>query len=172
MERDHFIQATARTLGLSSEAVRESLKRVSAGVAKQPASDSGSKVRGTPVAPKRSPRQIREEQVLATIHAYPGTPLAKRLESEYSRITEALQLPLEVPSESALFIAEQAFGEDPEEVAADELLRAFEEAVIREAYQIAVADLRRAESSGDSGLVVQAQALCTKLSARLAQLGA
>jgi DNA primase len=173
MEREHFIQATARTLGLSSEAVRESVKR-SAQVA--PATQTGAPtsttVRGAPAAPRRSPREIREQQVLATIHAYQGTPLAKRLEAEYSRITEALQLPTDVPSESALFKAEESFGENPEEGAADELLRAFEEAVIREAYQAAVADLRRAESSGDSGLVVQAQALCAKLSARLAQFGA
>ncbi|MFM2330746.1 MAG: primase, primase protein, partial [Candidatus Parcubacteria bacterium] len=173
MEREHFIQATARTLGLSTEAVRESVKRsVLATPATQTGAPASTTVRGVPAAPKLSARQTREQQVLATIHAYPGTPLAKRLETEYSRITEAVALPPEVPSESALFKAEEIFGEGPTEEAADELLRAFEEAVIREAYQTAVADLRRAESSGDSGLVVQAQALCAKLSARLAQFGA
>ena len=169
MEREHFIQATARALGLSGEAVRESLKRV----AKHPEAASSTTSRERPSrSPARSPRDSRSQQLLAVMHAYPGTPLAKRIESEYCRITEAEHLPLEIPSEPALFTAEQTFGEGPPEGAADELLRAFEEAVIREAYQSAVADLRRAESSGDVTVVLQAQALCAKLSARLALFGA
>ena len=68
--------------------------------------------------------------------------------------------------------AEREFGEDPPETAADELLRAFEEAYIREAYQTAVQELRRAESSGDAAKVIEAEASCAKLSARLASLGA
>jgi DNA primase len=171
MERDHFIQSTARALGLSGEAVRESLKRVPKH--SDPAESTSNKERPSTASPRaRAPREIRTEQLLAVIHAYEGTPLAKRLESEYCRITEAKELPSGVPSEPALFTAEQTFGENPSEDAADELLRAFEEAVIREAYQEAVADLRRAESSGDSGLVASAQALCAKLSVRLAAFGA
>ena len=41
MERDHFVQAAARVLGLSSEAVRESLKRLP----KQPLVENGVRVR-------------------------------------------------------------------------------------------------------------------------------
>ena len=67
--------------------------------------------------------------------------------------------------------AEQTFGENPGEDAADELLSAFEEAVIREAYQEAVANLRRAEASGNASLIEDAQNRCAKLSARLAAFG-
>ena len=71
--------------------------------------------------------------------------LAERVKSEYCRITEALDLPLVILPEPALFYTEQTFGVDPGEEAADELLHAFEEAVIREAYQETVRNLRRAE---------------------------
>ncbi|MDO8593831.1 MAG: DNA primase [bacterium] len=170
MEREHFIQATARALSLSGEAVRESLKRIP----KQQA------VQGSTLAPNsqgrtflaaRSARDIRNEQLLAVVHAYPDTPLAKRVRTEYSRITEAEQFPSLMPSEPALFKAEQTFGEDPREDAADELLHAFEEAVIREAYQEAVMTLRRAEAAGDAAVVQVAQSACAKLSARLAAFG-
>ena len=164
MEREHFIQTTARALSLSGEAVRESLKRLP----KHPEiTDNAVRVQKTASPPVRSPRDIRGEQLLAVLHTYPNTPLAERVESEYRRITEAKQLPSEVPPESALFNAEQTFGEDPPVAVADELLHAFEEAVIREAYQSAVNDLRRAEASGDMVAVESAQTVCAKLSARL-----
>ncbi len=118
---------------------------------------------------KKTHRETRTQTLLAAIHAYPKTPLAKRIESEYSRITEA-PLPEDGVPESALFEAEQAFGEDPSVEAADELLNAFEEAVIREAYQEGVAELRRAEASKDSKAVESAQAKCARLSLRLSSL--
>jgi len=168
MERAHFIQATARTLGLSGEAVHESLARVP----KQSETTERTTVVSQSGQPQvRSPREIREEQLLAAIHVYRDTPLATRLKSEYCRITEAGQVPSEIPSEPALFKAEQTFGEDPQEDAAHELLRAFEEAVIREAYQGAVADLRRAEAAGGAAAVSEAQTACAKLSARLSVFG-
>ena len=73
-------------------------------------------------------------------------------------------------SEQVLFKAEQAFGDEPGEHAADELLRAFEEAVIREAYQEAVANLRQAETAGDIAMIETTGARCAELSARLASL--
>ncbi|MDO8567035.1 MAG: DNA primase [bacterium] len=166
MEREHSVQSTARILGLSGEAVRESLQHH---VRNRMVETSGAPAArpSMTILQKRSSRDIRSEQLLAVVHAYRDTPLAKRVESEYCRITEAEQLPSEASSEPALFFAEQTFGEDPREDAADELLRAFEEAVIREAYQEAVTDLRRAEATGDVALVVGAQAVCAKLSARL-----
>ena len=166
MESEHFVQSTARSLGLSGEAVRESLARlprVSAG--------ETSVATSTVSVVKRSARQLREEMLLAVVHAYRGTPLAKRIESEYCRMTEAQQVPSEAPSESALFAAEQSFGEDPGEDAADELLNTFEEAVIREAYQSAITDLRRAEAGGDTAAILRAQAECARISARLAAFG-
>ena len=169
MEREHFIQATARALGLSGEAVRESLKR--AAKHPEPVASISNKERPR-TSPPRSPREIRSEQLLAVMHAYPETPLAERVEKEYCRITGVSQLPSSESSEPALFKADEMFGEDPPEDAADELLHAFEEAVIREAYQSAVADLRRAEASGDAAAVSRAQEVCAKLSARLAAFGA
>ena len=115
---------------------------------------------------------MRTEQLLAIIHAYPGTPLAARVKAEYRRITEARDVPPVTLPESALFIAEQTIGDDPDETAGDELLRAFEEAVVREAYQTAVTELRRAEASADAPLVARTQRRCAELSARLAALGA
>ncbi|MFZ3043694.1 MAG: DNA primase [Minisyncoccia bacterium] len=167
MEREHFTQSAARALGLSTEAVRESLKRLP----KLQDADSGTNIQKQATYSVRTPRQSREEQLLSVLHAYPETPLAKRVKSEYFRISEAKLLPEMVLPEPALFLAEQTFGEEPSEDAADELLYAFEEAVIREAYQEAVKNLRRAEAAGDAAAIGNAQAVCAKLSARLAELG-
>ncbi|MDP1689738.1 MAG: DNA primase [bacterium] len=177
MEREHFMQSAARVLGLSTEAVRESLKRLPAspelqrGEPKLPDGVDNSQSQRAPASPTRSGLDMRAELLLAVVHAYPDTPLANRVKSEYIRITEAKSLPQTVFPEPTLFLAEQMFGEEPSEDAADELLRAFEEAVIRKAYQEAVKDLRRAEASGDASLIVDAQNQCAKLSARLALFG-
>lgn len=164
MEREHFVQAAARSLGLSSETVKESLKRIPREETRAPQARATDSI----PAPKRAPRDLRSEQLLAVVQAYPDTPLARRVAAEYSRITEALELPQATLPESALFTAEHAFGEHPGEEAADELLRAFETAVIREAYQEAIGELRKAERAGDSSAIQSAQAVCTKLAARLA----
>lgn len=167
MERDHFVQSAARSLGLSSEAVRESLKR------HPRLEDDASTTRATlaPAPPARPARELRSEQLIAVLHAYPDTPLAERVKARYCQITEAEQLPSDVPPESVVFSMEQTFGEDPTESAADELLRAFEEMVIREAYQESVANLRRAEAAGHEVAIEAAQAACADISARLAALG-
>ena len=168
MEREHFIQSAARTLGLSSEAVRESLKRLPKYSGTENSTPYAGKVGPPPIRPTV---EIRREQLLAVLHSYPTTELAERLKSEYCRITEAKELPLVALPESALFYAEQTFGENPDAHAGDELLHAFEEAVIREAYQTAVTNLRRAEASEDASLIADAQNRCAKLSARLAAFG-
>jgi hypothetical protein len=108
---------------------------------------------------------------LSVIAAYPNTPLAKRVKSEYLRITEAHQLPDGVPPEAVLFEVEQMFGKSPADDAADELLVAFEETVVRDAYQEAVAGLRRAEASGNPAAIESAQKACASISARLGALG-
>lgn len=166
MEREHFVQIAAQALGLSSEAVRESLKRSRGEEPRAPAARES----GGVTLPRRSARELRTEQLHAIVHAYPGTPLAERVKVRYGEITEA-ELSPDAPSEAVLFAIEQTFGEDPAEDAADELLHVFETAVIREAYQEAVADLRRAEAAGDEARIKDAQAICSKLSVRLAALG-
>jgi len=169
MEREHFIQVTARTLGLSNEAVRESLKKLPRVNIEEITTSTD-----TNKTVKHSARELREEIILAVLHSYKNTPLAKRVKLEYCRITGVQQVPSDVPSESVLFKVEQMFGEEPAEEAANELLHAFEEAVIREAYQEAVVHLRKVEarqSTNNSSEVEEAQAACAKISARLAAFG-
>jgi DNA primase len=168
MEREHFVQVAAHMLGLSNEAVRESLARIP----RQPIAVETAPVKGgVPVKATKSARETRSDQLVAVVHAYPGTPLAERVKLRYYQITEAELTPSDAPPESVVFTVEQTFGEDPAEDAADELLHAFETAVIREAYQEAVANLRRAEAAGDSARITEAQAVCAKLGVRLAALG-
>ncbi len=166
MERDLFMQSTARALSLSTESVRESLSRLPAQAVPE---ELHVLVRPSAVE-ERTAREAREKALLAVLHAYGGTPLAERVKREYLRITEASALPAGVPDESALFGIERLFGDTSAEDAADELLRAFEEAVIREAYQRAVMRLRTAESVGDADAITKAQALCVELAARRAAL--
>ena len=167
MEREHFVLSAARALGLSPEAVHESLRRS----LRYPEIETSLRSVPTQHAESRLPAEIRTEQLLAVLHAYPNTGLAERIKSEYRRITGAQDLPPVTPPESALFYAEQAFGESPGDGAGDELLRAFEEAVIREAYQTAIGYLRRAEASEDAFAIRDAQNVCARLSARLAAIG-
>jgi DNA primase len=167
MEREHFAGLTARALGLSSEAVRESLSRLPKQAADAPAAPRMT----VPAAQAVSARERRANQLLSVMAAYPDTPLAKRIGERYLLITEADALPQSELPQSDLFAVEQQFGEEPSEDAADELLRAFEEAVIREAYQEAVGDLRRAESAGDAESIAVAHKACAALSSRLSRIG-
>ncbi len=167
MEREHFIQIVGRVLGLSDEAVRDSLNRIP--TQRHTASVAKAIIPTTPA--RRLPEEIRSEQICAIIHAYPNTPLAEHAKTEYFRITGAHVLPSEVPPESVVFSMEQTFGEDPTEDVADELIDAFEEVVIRDTYKKAVANLRRAEATDDDTVIKQAQEKCAKISVRLAQLG-
>ena len=166
MEREHFVQSTARSLGLSSESVRETLARLPA----QPLAEEPDQVRRAAVVEDRSARERREKVLLAVLHAYAGTPLAERVKREYLRITEAAEPPGGVPDEPIVFDVERQFGEQPTEGAADELLHAFEEAVIREAYQRAITDLRKAESTGDAEAIGRSQARCAQLAAKRAAI--
>lgn len=163
MEREHFVQAAARALALSSEAVRESLARL-------PTETEAVRRAEVPVLPTRSLRESRAEQLFAVMRAYPKTDLAAHVEKEYNRITGVPVPSLESLPESAVFEAEQRLGERPTEV--DELLRAFEQAVLREAYDTAVIALRRAEAAGDGDATAEAQKMCAALNERMARLGA
>ncbi len=165
MERDHFVQSAARTLSLSSEAVRESLSRL-----KQDPVSNATSVQAQSRKPVRSLREVREEQILAILHAYPNSSLANHVETEYSRITGVAVPSLETLPESAVFGAEQTYGSDPGKEAARELLHAFEVAVLREAYQEGVNNLRQAEAAGDTAAIQRAQEQCANLSKRLAIL--
>lgn len=163
MERDHFISSTARALSLSPEAVRASVAKAADSVA-SPAPETVKKS-----ALMRSSRETREDMLKAALLCYPESALARKIQAEYARITEASLSPEPLP-DAALFLAEEAFGENPGEDAADELLRAFEEAFIREAYQEKVRMLRRVENIGDPAEIQKAQREVEKLSKRLAAL--
>jgi DNA primase len=162
IERDHFVGLVARALGLSSEAVALSVKRSASAVA-------GESLAGKAQASQPMPTLARARMLQAAAQCYPDTPLAERIKTEYARIVGA-PLPAEEIPEGELFLSGVAFGEAPEEGAADDLLAAFEETVIREAYQEAVGKLRRAEAMGDPALVEAAQAECGTLAKKLAAL--
>lgn len=167
MEREHFITETARSLSLSSEAVRASLRAL--GTSQAPV--EAQRPRAAERAPTRSARAQREEQLLAARAAYRDTPLANHIETEYARITGVQAPTAESLPEPVLFEAERVFGENPLPTAADELLLAFERAVIREAYQEAIVSLRKAEATQDQAHMSEAQARCATLSQKLARLG-
>jgi DNA primase len=160
MERDHFIQLTARALSISTEAVREAMGRIAPETAQGRAG-------GEARLPQK--KADRAELLRGIMTAYAGSPLAERVKNEYSRITGVAEPLHEDVPESARFAAEQMLGEQPSDSAADELLRAFEYAVIREAYHEAVTALRRAETSQDAAEVALVQARCAELSRKLAQ---
>ena len=161
MEQAHFIETTARTLGISAEHVRASVAKVSPTAAvKEPLA-----VREA----RKSGNEAREEQLRAIVALYATSPLAKRVREEYARITEAA-LPEDPPPEAALFGVEAVFGDDPPEGAADELLHTFEAGHVRTLYQEAVAALRKAEREGDNTLVKRAEARAAKVGKRLASL--
>jgi DNA primase len=168
MEREHFAGQAARTLGISTEAVRASLARMSgAQGAPRPASFApSSSTRQTP----GEALEARRQTLIGLVHAYPDTALAERVKAEYLRITEAPTLPEAAPPESILFDVERVFGETPDASAADDLLSAFEETMVRDAYQEAVRQLREAESLGETARVQEAETLCRSLAARLAAL--
>ncbi len=164
MERNHFVQSAARALSLSVESVQASIASMAIET-----SEFTSLAHPEEYKEQRTARQMREEQLFGVIQAYLDTPLAKKIETEYSRIT-GVQVPaLASLPESVAFSAEQTYGEEPGEGAADELLRAFDQAVLREAYEQAVITLRRAEAAGDAAAVSGAQERCADLSKKLAQ---
>lgn len=162
LEREHLAGVVARGLGLSKETILEGVKKASR--AESAAAPPASARSQTPVQPRVS----REEILRAAVVVYPDTPLAKHIENEYSRIVGVALVP--GGSEAALFEAERTFGAVPKEQDADDLVRAFEEAYIREAHQEAVERLRRAEHIGSSEEIKEAQAACAELSAKLAAL--
>ena len=170
MERERALQAIGRALGLSTESVRESFLKVRLSNTPGKSDFQGIQAGNTPAKPI-SAREARAALLSGAVHAYPELPLANRIKIEYARITGDQVLPAEAPVEPFIFEAERQFGEAPGEQAADDLLRAFEEAVIREAYQEAIASLRKAESAGDPVMVEEAGARCAALSSQLAKLG-
>lgn len=149
MEREHFVGVVARALGSTSEAVREGVSRTRALMEKEGRVEKvrteevmQSKKGGTSVGTRHA------TLVRAIAESYPDTPLATRLKSEYSRIIGS-SFPDDPLPEHDVFEAGIAYGEDPDEHAADDLVRALEKATLGERLNDVSKRLRMAEASGD-----------------------
>lgn len=164
MEREHFVGVIARSLGTTPDAVRAGLPKGD----RPAATPSVQKPAPQPSTPM-TPREQRATLVQAVIHSYPDLAIAKRLTSEYSRITGAA-LPEEPPTERALFEAGLAFGESPRETDADDLVREFERTVLAEKLADATMRLRLAEAARNETEIIELSKLCTELSSKLASL--
>lgn len=160
LEREHFIGITSRSLTVTPEAVRASVKQGPAVPAV--------KVEGAPEGKKQvSEVASRGDFLRAIVGAYPDTALAERVKSEYARIT-GMPFPEEDPPEGMLFEAGLALGETPSETGADEDIRRFESAVLTEAYAAATARLRAAEVAKDAAAIATATKACNDLRGRIA----
>ena len=169
LEREHFVNAAARSLGLTADAVRASVPRATRELAAARA-DAPLADRPAAAAPERLSSRAQWELTLRAAHAaYAGTPLAERIESSYARIVGSALSEGEVP-ERALFEVGLTFGEAPAQTAADELLQHFEKAVLAEALLEATARLRRAESAKDQDGIQEASRACADLSRRITAL--
>lgn len=163
-EQARYVEMVSRALGTTQDAVRQMLSRIPR--------DIDEKLRVASAIPSlqqiSTPVTLRRTSVLAALHAYPGTALAKRLESEYARIIGAVGD--ETPSERSIFEASNLYGEQPEENACDDLLRSLEAAVIDEQLKNAVSRLQLAEAAKDATEVDTAMKLYEELRRRKAAL--
>ncbi len=174
MEREHFVGIVARALGSTPEAVRDGLERTRRTLE----ADTG---KGTETAraytPSKSQMPAPVLASLSTRHAtlvraiaesYPESALANRLQNEYSRIIGS-SFPDDPLPEADVFEAGIAYGETPDENAADELIRALEKAVLTERLTDVSKRLRMAEATGDEmnarALADESRTLARKLSA-------
>jgi DNA primase len=193
LEQEHFIGVTARSLGLTSEAVRASLARLG-GIAPTQgtraqgthahaptnrdrfSSDQRNKPDSTNVLSSVASTAMRRgEFILALAENYADKPLAESLKSEYSRIIGAVpsepdiggQQPI---SERALFEAGLAYGEPPTDSEIVDLIRVFERAVLTEKLKDATNELRRAEMQKDAAAIHKFAEVCKEINTRLSTL--
>ena len=164
MEREHFVGIAARALGSTPEAIRAGVVRVPK-EAREAKAETAS-LQGTPM-PARTPVQKLGSRLHAIYMQYPDSLVAKRVESEYSRVIGA-PFPDEPPPENEIFEAGIAYGEAPGETDADDLVRAFEKAHIAEQLQAATARLRVAETARDEVAIKDLEQECQRLAKVLA----
>jgi DNA primase len=167
LEREHFIGIVARGLGMSVDAVRQTMKRVA--LPENRTQDVQVRVDtvAQEVKVRRTPREIREESLLAIRENHQGTDLAKLIENEYSRITGVAASDTSI-SERALIEAELSYGESPTEEDIKDLIRSFERAVLEQELREATITLRRAEVAKDDTLITDATVKVQELSRKLA----
>ena len=173
MEREHFVGIVARTLGSTPEAVREGLERTRRALTTEEGSaasaPSTKQVRAqTPAKRVMGLAEKHATLVRAIAESYPGTTLANRLQNEYSRIIGS-SFPEDPFTIIHFFEAGIAYGEHPDENAADELLLALEKAIPTERLADVTKQLRTAEAAGDEmnarALTDECRTLARKLSA-------
>jgi DNA primase len=169
LERNRFVDIIARAINSTPEAVRAALPRAEILPEEKPvpgkSTFSGpSNVLGTP----SSNLEARRAMIFAVVQAYPDTPLASRVKSEYARIIGAEAQIEELIDERALFEAGLTYGEMPDEHAGDELLHMFEQTLLAGKLREATQALRTAEAAGDQEMIINAMQNCRELSARLA----
>ena len=164
MEREHFVSIAARALGSTPEAIRAGLVRLP----REPGEGrmQTATLQGKPL-PVRTPVQKLGSRLHAIYMQYPDSLIAKRVESEYSRVIGA-PFPDEPPPENEIFEAGIDYGEAPGETDADDLVRAFEKAHIAEQLQAATARLRVAETARDEAAIREAEQECQRLTRLLA----
>ncbi len=169
MEQEHFVGITARALGSTPEAIRAGLNRLpKEGQAPEAAKPFQQPVQTRPMAPVALQASERHELKLRAVAAsYADTAIARRVENEYNRII-GVPFPDVPPPEDMIFEAGIAFGEAPGETDADDLIVAFEKALLAEQLQAATARLRVAETSRDETQIKEAGQECEELRKRLA----
>ncbi|MES2226018.1 MAG: DNA primase [Patescibacteria group bacterium] len=170
LERNRYVDIIARSLSSTPEAVRASLPRPESTPVDTAAPMETGKGAGLQTSTKMSGLESRRALIFAAIQTYPDTPLAKRLNSEYSRIIGA-PVPNDADlDERALFEAGLVFGEEPPEDAADDLIYTFERMILTDALREATLKLRRAEAANDTDGIQEAAILARDVSTRLAQI--
>lgn len=139
LEREHFVQSAAQKLGTSPEALRASLP-------KAPSVPSDIPENASPAAARKgaTPLQSRRYAVLALLRAFPETPLASYLSSEYARIIGTEASEEDVP-EDEIFKAIRSHEEAPNEETGRELVQLMEIAFLRAKIEESGADLESAE---------------------------
>lgn len=167
LEREHFIGIVARGLGMSVDAVRQTMKRVALPENRNQEVHVRVDTVMQETKVRRTPREIREESLLALRENHQGTDLAKLIENEYSRITGVAASDTSI-SERALIEAELSYGESPTEEDIQDLIRSFERAVLEQELREATITLRRAEVAKDDSLITDATTKVQELSRKLA----
>ncbi len=166
LEQEHFVGITARALGSTPEAIRAGLNRLPK-EGQTPVEAPRPSIQTRPMTAEPPKASERHELKLRAVAAcYAEHPIAKRLESEYNRII-GVPFPDEPPPEHYIFEAGIAFGEAPGETDADDLIVAFEKALLAEQLQAATARLRIAEASRDETSIKEAEKECQDLTRRL-----
>jgi DNA primase len=175
LEQEHFVGVTARALGLTNEAVRAGIGRVTAageaGGSHSTSAAYNSRNKSTPenvLYSVASTSARRGEFLLALAETYADNPLAETLKSEYSRIIGAV--PSEPITERALFEAGLAYGEPPTDLEITDLIRVFERSVLAEKLKEATDELRRAELQGDKERTQKFADICKEINSKLSAL--